>query len=88
MRVCSNPKTPEPTQLNPASNPSTLDYVVPIPSTRASARESQTRSESKDDLSAVLSTEGRVVEPCWEKLKPTGTKGRSGVEQGGRDAAA
>ena len=26
-------------------------------------------------LSAVLSTEGRVVGPCWEKLKPQGPKG-------------
>jgi hypothetical protein len=33
------------------------------------------RSESKDALSAVLSMEGRVVGPCWEKLKPKGPKG-------------
>ena len=33
------------------------------------------RSESQNDLSAVLSTEGRVVGPCWEKLKPKGPAG-------------
>ena len=26
-------------------------------------------------FSAVLSTEGRVVGPCWKKLKPEGPKG-------------
>ena len=41
---------------------------------RASALESQTRSESKYALSAVLSTEGRVVGLCWAKLKPKGPK--------------
>ena len=30
------------------------------------------RSASKDALSAVLSTEGRVVGSCWEELKPQG----------------
>ena len=33
---------------------------------------------SKNAFSAVLSTEGRVVGPCWEKLKPKGPKGRAG----------
>ena len=28
------------------------------------------------DLSADLSTEGRVVGPCWEKLKPKGPKAK------------
>ena len=32
-------------------------------------------SESINAFSAVLSTEGRVVGPCWEKLKPKGPKG-------------
>ena len=30
--------------------------------------------QSKDAFAAVLSTEGRVVGPCWEKLKPKGPK--------------
>ena len=36
-------------------------------------------SEMKGKLQgrAVLSTEGRVVGPCWEKLKPKGPKGRA-----------
>ncbi|KAJ1493303.1 hypothetical protein T484DRAFT_1929448, partial [Baffinella frigidus] len=33
------------------------------------------RSESKHAFFAVLSTEGRVVGLCWEKLKPKGPKG-------------
>ena len=33
------------------------------------------RSESKNAVSAVLSTEGRVVGICWEKLKPKGPQG-------------
>ena len=31
---------------------------------------------SKDSFSAVLSTKGRVVGACWEKLDPTGHKGK------------
>ena len=50
-----------------------------IPSARASALESSTRSESKNAFSAVLSTEGRVVGLCWAKLKPKGPKGDEGV---------
>ena len=32
-------------------------------------------------LYAVLSNEGRVVGPCWEKLKPKGPKGRFGSQR-------
>jgi len=32
----------------------------------------------RDAFSAVLSTEGRVVELCWAKLKPKGPKGPKG----------
>ena len=46
-----------------------------IPSTRASALKKKKRSEGKKTLSALLSTEGRVVGPCWEKLNPKGPKG-------------
>ena len=35
------------------------------------------RSESINAFSAVLSTEGRVVGPCWEHLKPEGPKGHA-----------
>jgi len=35
---------------------------------------STARKGSKTAFSAVLSTEGRVVGPCWEKLKPKGPK--------------
>ena len=35
-----------------------------------------TRPESKNTLSAVLSTEGRVVGLCWAKLKPNGPEVR------------
>jgi hypothetical protein len=41
------------------------------------------RSESKNALSAVLSTEGPVAGPCWEKLKPKGPTGFSEASQGG-----
>ena len=44
-------------------------------STRASALESSMRPESKNALSAVLSTEGRVVGPWCGKLNPQGPKG-------------
>ena len=52
----------------------------------------RTRSESINAFSAVLSTEGRVVGPCWEKLKPEGPKGPApkhlqDKEKGGRSAA-
>ena len=53
-----------------------------ISSTRAFALESSTRSESINALSAVLSTEGRVVGLCWEHLKPKGPKGLVGSERG------
>jgi len=33
------------------------------------------KAGSKNAFSAVLSTEGRVLGPCWEKLKPKGPKG-------------
>ena len=33
------------------------------------------RPERKIAFPAVLSTEGRVVGICWEKLKPKGPKG-------------
>ena len=33
------------------------------------------RSNSMNALYAVLSTEGRLVGPCWEKLRPKGHKG-------------
>ena len=36
-----------------------------ISSSRASALESETRSESKNASSAVLSTEGCIAGPCW-----------------------
>ena len=42
--------------------------------TQASARESQSRSESKNAFPAVLATEGRVVGLCWEKLQSNGPK--------------
>ena len=45
-----------------------------VPSTRAFALERQTRSERINAFCAVLSTEGRVVGPCWEILKPEGPK--------------
>jgi len=45
-----------------------------VPSTRAFALERQTRSERINAFCAVLSTEGRVVGPCWEILKPKGPK--------------
>ena len=41
----------------------------------------QTRSESINAFSAVLSTEGRVVGLCWEKFKPQCPKG-CGSENG------
>ena len=56
-------------------NSSTPTEPPCIPSSRASALESETRSESKNAFSAVLSTEGRVVGLCWEHLKPKGPKG-------------
>jgi len=34
---------------------------------------------SKNAFSAVLSTEGGVVGPCWAKLKPKGPKGDGGL---------
>ena len=36
---------------------------------------------AKNAFSAVLSTEGRVVGPCWEKLKPKGPKGLEGNQE-------
>ena len=53
-----------------------------ISSTRASALESSTRSESINAFSAVLSAEGRVVGLCWEHLRPKGPKGLVGSERG------
>ena len=32
------------------------------------------KGPKKEHQTAVLSTEGRVVGPCWEKLKPKGLK--------------
>ena len=42
----------------------------------------KTRSGSENTFSAVLSTEGRVVGPCWEHLKPKGPKGRHPEQRG------
>jgi len=36
----------------------------------------------KNAFSAVLSTEGRVVGPWWEKLKPKGPKGPASPRNG------
>jgi hypothetical protein len=47
-----------------------------VPSPRASALESETRSEGKIAFPAVLFTEGRGVGVCWEHLKPKGPEGR------------
>ncbi|KAJ1475145.1 hypothetical protein T484DRAFT_3201116 [Baffinella frigidus] len=55
-----------------------------IPSSQASALESSTRSERKKSFPAVLSTEGRVVGICWEKLKPQGPKEGRGQLAGTR----
>ena len=60
----------------PVGMPSPTPTEPPcIPSTRASAPESQMRSERKNAFSAVLPTEGRVVGLCWAQLKPEGPKG-------------
>ena len=42
------------------------------------------RSESKNALSADLSTKGRVVGPCGEKLEPKGSKGFRGFVPAGQ----
>ena len=41
----------------------------------------ETCQGSKNALSAVLSSEGRVVGPCREKLKPKGPNGKGEVHQ-------
>ena len=69
-------KTPKPSA---AQADATRKRVRPVPpfisSTRASALASETRSESRNAFSAVLSTQGRVVGRWWAKLKPKGPKG-------------
>ena len=68
--VCVRARAVWPNSSTPAEPPF-------ISSTRASALESQTRSESISTFPAVLSAEGRVVGLCWAPLKPQGSKGPS-----------